>query len=257
MTITTDVTPTDRAGVTAPHRPYPLITRRPRIAALLCYLANAAVIVGGAVLARTLAPSWSGMAQSLLASVGVAALAVALLTGLRWWRTAGFNGRAEWRDLRLLALPAALTVVPVLTGFRPVAAGLLAMLITGYALTGFMEEALWRGVVLRILRPTGTLPSVLLGSALFGAAHLTNVLFRPSVALVVAQAVGAACFGVGYAALRLRTNTIWPLMLLHLMTDLFAAVGALPAIPILVAQDIILLAYGLWLLRRRTPSGQR
>jgi hypothetical protein len=40
--------------------------------------------------------------------------------------------------------------------------------------------------------PTGTPQSVSLGSALFGASHLTNVLFRGSVALVLAlPALGA------------------------------------------------------------------
>jgi hypothetical protein len=69
------------------------------------------------------------------------------------------------------------------------------------------------------------------------------------VTLVAAQAVGAFCFGVGYAAIALRIGTIWPLMVLHALTDLFAAVGALPKIPILVGQDIVLLIVGLWLLR--------
>jgi hypothetical protein len=38
-------------------------------------------------------------------------------------------------------------------------------------------------------------------------------------------------------------------MVLHMLTDLLAAVGGLPRIPILVAQDVILLGYGLFLLR--------
>ena len=124
-----------------------------------------------------------------------------------------------------------LAFIPLLAGFRPVDA--LATLIVGYALTGFMEEALWRGLVLRVLRPTGPLPAVLFGSLLFGASHLANVLFRDNVTLVAAQAVGAFCFGVGYAAIALRIGTIWPLMVLHALTDLFAAVGALPKIQIL------------------------
>jgi membrane protease YdiL (CAAX protease family) len=112
-----------------------------------------------------------------------------------------------------------------------------------------MEEALWRGLVLRVPRPTGPLPAVLFGSLLFGASHLSNVLFRDSVTLVAAQALGAVCFEVGYAVIALRIGTIWPLMVLHTLTDLFAAVGALPKIPILAGQDIVLLIVELWLLR--------
>jgi hypothetical protein len=39
-------------------------------------------------------------------------------------------------------------------------------------------------------------------------------------------------------------------MVLHMLTDLFAAVGALPKIPILVGQDVVLLVFGLLVLRR-------
>jgi len=38
-------------------------------------------------------------------------------------------------------------------------------------------------------------------------------------------------------------------MLLHMLTDLCAAVGALPRIPIPVGQDVVLLLFGLLVLR--------
>jgi membrane protease YdiL (CAAX protease family) len=198
-------------------------------------------------------PGSDGLTRSLAASVGllvfavVVARAVAVRSG--GWSAIGLTHPREWRDTRLLAVPAALTLVPLIGGVRTVEAGTLAVLVSGYVLTGFMEETLWRGAVQRILAPTGTARAVWLGSALFGAAHLVNVAFRGSVALVVAQAFGAFCFGVGYAALRWRTNTIWPLMVLHLTTDLFAAVGGLPKIPVLVAQDVVLLILGVTLMR--------
>ena len=67
---------------------------------------------------------------------------------------------------------------------------------------------------------------------------------------MLSQALGAFCFGVGYAALRWRTKTFWPLMAMHLATDLFAAVGGLPKVPVLVAQDVVLLALGAYLIRK-------
>lgn len=93
------------------------------------------------------------------------------------------------------------------------------------------------------------LNAVLVSSLLFGVMHLSNVMFRSSPALVVAQAIGAACFGVGFAALRLRTGTIWPLLVLHMLTDLLGQLARLPAIPFFVTQDIVLLCYGLYLVR--------
>jgi len=225
----------------------------PRVKALLVYVGSALTITLGAVVATVLLPGSDGLTRSLVASVGllVFALVVARAVAVRsgGWSALGLTRPRQWHDTRLLAVPAALSLVPLLGGVRSIEAGALTVLVVGYILTGFMEEILWRGAVQRILAPTGIAPAVWLGSALFGAAHLTNVLFRDSVALVVAQAFGAFCFGVGYAALRWRTNTIWPLMVLHFTTDLFAAIGGLPKIPVLVGQDVVLLIIGAVLVR--------
>lgn len=222
----------------------------PRSTATLLLLLNAASIMVGAALTAVLAPDWSGRARSLAAMAGPVVVSVAALVLLCTPRDAGLTRPRDWRQPWLIAIPAALSLVPLLGGILRIEAGLLAMLVVGELLTGVVEELFWRGVVLRVLLPTGPLAAALLGSVLFGAAHLPNVFFRDSGMLVLAQAFGAACFGVGYAAIRLRTNTIWPLMACHAATDLFAAIGGLPAIPILVGQDVVLLAVGLVLLTR-------
>lgn len=232
--------------------------RRPVVTSVGLLIVNATTIALGGALTAALAPGWSGTARSLAAMAGpviMTVLAVALLTSPR---DAGLTPPQTWRQPWLLAVPAALCLVPLAGGLRSVASGLLAILLVGYLLTGIVEELLWRGVVLRVLLPIGPTAAALVGSALFGAAHLTNVLFRDSVALVGAQAFGAACFGVGYAALRLRTGTVWPLMALHAATDLFAAIGGLPKIPVLVGQDVVLLIFGLVLLARwhGQPAGK-
>ncbi|MFG1877578.1 CPBP family intramembrane glutamic endopeptidase [Sphaerisporangium sp. NPDC049003] len=231
------------------------LARRPRVRALLLYVGYMLTTFVAGLAVKAIVPHWSGTAQSLVTMIPLVVLVTVLVMRFGGWHAAGFTPPRQWRDLRLLVLPALLVFTPLVAGFAPVEPGLLTMLVVGYALTGFMEEAMWRGVIPHVLRPTGVLSSALLGSALFGAAHLSNILFRENPALVASQAVGAFCFGVGYAALRHRTGTIWPLMVLHMATDLFAATGAVPKIPILVAQDVILLVFGLILLRRpRTPA---
>ncbi len=180
---------------------------------------------------------------------GVIVLAI-FVTVLGWWRAIGFNGAAQWRDLRLLILPAVvILVLPLLAGVEPVEGGSLLYLSVGYLLVGLREETLYRGLILRILRPLGVMRSVLLTSVLFGLAHLTNLFVRANPALVLAQAVGSFCDGVGFAALRLRTNTLWFLIALHAAHDLLLKYTTLPAIPLDVVQVTILLIYGLWILR--------
>lgn len=172
--------------------------------------------------------------------------AVALVAGGR----AGAMGVwAKPRAARLLVLPAALTLLPFAGGFAVPGAGLLAVLLLGEALTGFAEELVFRGFILDWLAARGPRAAATISAVIFGATHLPNILIRHQVGPILGQAVGAACFGFGYAALRHRTGSLWPLMVLHFATDLFLRLGGLPVIPVAVAQDVVLLGYGLWLFR--------
>lgn len=211
------------------------------------------VTAGGGLLTRTYLPELDGTTRALLVVEVLFALALVAAPFLGSWRELGVTRPAAWRQPGLLVLPLVVAASPLVLGVRPVGSGLLLVLVVGYLLTGVTEELVWRGFALRLLAPLGTSRAVLLGAALFGAAHLANVFFRDSSGLVLAQAWGAFCFGVAYGALRCRTGTIVPLMALHALTDLAAAVGNVPKVPVLVAEDVVLLAFGLLLLVR-APS---
>ena len=77
--------------------------------------------------------------------------------------------------------------------------------------------------------------------ALFGLAHLGNTLLRGVSPLIAAQALGAAVQGVGFAALRVRTGTIWPLIVIHALHDLSLQMGFLPIIMVEVPVDTAIL----------------
>ena len=104
--------------------------------------------------------------------------------------------------------------------------------------------------MLTVLRPLGIWPAVLLSSLLFGLGHLGNSSLRGFSVMILAQAFGAAVQGVGLAAVRLRTNTIWPLIAIHAVHDLFLQMGHLPVALVEVPIDTIFLIYGIVLLRR-------
>lgn len=219
-----------------------------RVAVALFVIDIAVILLVGLVL-RLLARDWAPTTIAFWALVALTVLVVVVVATSRLWAFTGVNGPSRWRDRRLLVLPTLMVIAPVVTGIKPLSLDYLLFLVCAYALTGFTEELIWRGLIIGVLRPTGIWPAVLFGSLLFGLAHLPNVFFRESAILVVFQAIGAFCFGVGFAALRLRTGTLVPLMVIHALHDLCAQIGALPAIPLLVAQDTILLLYGIYLLR--------
>ncbi len=209
------------------------------------------VVVGSALTVFHL----GGQARALIACGVLTVLVLAVAPRFGSWRDLGVTTPSQWRERWLLVVPTMLAVSPLVLGVAPISTGRLAFLGLGYALTGVVEELMWRGIVQRVLGPLGNARAVLITAALFGTAHLANLVYRDSAVLVLAQAWGAFCFGVGYGALRARTATIVPLVVLHFVTDLAAAIGAVPAIPVLVAQDVVLLALGLWLLHpSKTPQ---
>lgn len=183
---------------------------------------------------------------------------IAILTVLGWWRLTGFTGPSTWRNLGILWLPAVVVLVlPGVRGFQSVDLSTFIYLAIGYVLTGFMEESWMRGLVLRVLGPTGPVRAVVISSILFGLLHIGNLLYRNPV-IVFAQMIGAAAGGIGIGAIRLRTNTIWFVIAIHTFHDLLLKLSNLPTIPLDVVQDVILFGFGVYILRKivKEQAGQ-
>lgn len=198
------------------------------------------------LLAKWLLPFFQPDFVTLVALSFVVALA---LSGLGWWRVAGFNAPSNWRDTGWMVIPFLVVLgLPFLKGIKFSDGGTFAYLIVGYALTGFMEEGLMRGIILRILKPLGVNRSVVISSVLFALLHATNFLFRNPF-IVLAQMVGAFVHGIGLAAIRLRTNTIWFVVILHGLHDLCLKYTNFPAIPLDVVQVTLIMLFGIYFLR--------
>jgi uncharacterized protein len=185
-----------------------------------------------------------------VATIIMVVMIAILLTLLGWWRIAGFTGPSSWRNLGVLWLPAVVVLVlPAIRGFQSVDSSTFIYLAIGYILTGFMEESWMRGLVLRVLGPTGPVRAVVISSILFGLLHVGNLLYRNPL-IVFAQMIGAAADGIGMGAIRLRTNTIWFVMAIHTFHDLLLKLSNLPTIPLDVVQDVILFGFGIYILRK-------
>ena len=234
-------------------------SRRPLLLAIWLLVAFEVVSIG-ATLILDRVTDLDGKARDLIVEALLAAGVVGMIAALGWWQSTAFTTpRREWRNLRLLILPLALTLLPFLGGMRSVDAGTIGLLVVGYALNSIAEDGMFRGIVPRVLRSRGLLVAVVLSSLLFGLAHFGNIVSRPdqSVAITVAQAVGAFTEGIGLVAVRLATNTIWPVMLVHFLGDLFGQVGGLPVVLPNVIESTVMLVFGIWVYRRhRTEMEQ-
>ena len=135
----------------------------------------------------------------------------------------------------------------------------LLMVACNAALVAVSEELMFRGILLQgMLERHAVWPAVLMSSALFGVVHTTNGLATGDFSGALWQAVAAALQGVGYAAIRLRTRSVWPMVLVHgvwdfaLVTATFSdtaedGISILPYAALLAVLPLCL--YGVYLLR--------
>jgi uncharacterized protein len=202
--------------------------------------------------------------QVAVADIALAVIGVALLYKLGWFGRAGYTCSIKARHIPLLFLP----LIVALLSFSDGIAVTDPLTVAGFALfallVGFTEETFFRGLMLTGLLPAGIYRAVLVSSVLFAAPHMLNIfagLWDP--AFAVADTIAAFGIGVTFAALRIRTGSIWPAVGLHTLTD-FSALLALGTIEVGMQSQvslagtaligIILTVYGLLIVSEKSEQ---
>jgi membrane protease YdiL (CAAX protease family) len=160
-----------------------------------------------------------------------------VLTRLRWWRRVGFTPVREWRAPHLLIPLVLVLALPVAglwaRGVMATTALVLALQVGFVLIDIFMEEVTYRGVVLQALSGYSPVMRVTLAAILFGFSHLDNLFLPGADELGVAyQIFEAALIGCLFGAVRLRMNTIWPVMAVHAAYDLMLVLAFGHAFPV-------------------------
>lgn len=197
-----------------------------------------------------------------------AAAAAFLLAVVAWrrWRDVGLNQRPSARSLRLAWLPMLYIVggfgLAVQLGLPP--ASVMLWVLVNTFLAGLSEELMFRGVLLQALRQSvAVVPAVVLTTLAFGAIHSLNVFVTGELRAAVIQSTAAALSGLLFMALRLRTGSLWPSIVVHGLWDWAAFMAALasakdpaaaaaPTGAMSLAPILLVLPnglYGLWLMR--------
>lgn len=234
-----------------------LATQRPILFAILVLLILEVIVLGALLL--------SNLADIPLLSLDLpmllfnAIFAGILIGVMRWWKETGFNAPSQWKNLRLLIIPLVLLIGPTLflqPQFPPLERAVILIIVT--LLIGFQEEAIFRGVLLRTFKPRGAMQAVFISAALFGIIHVNSFLVGRDPLFVVSQIIASFLGAIGLGALRIRMNTIVPLVLLHALNDFlqFSATGGLEAGEVALYISILKIVlgglialYGLYLLR--------
>ncbi|WP_020619126.1 CPBP family intramembrane glutamic endopeptidase [Paenibacillus daejeonensis] len=149
------------------------------------------------------------------------------------WRTFFFDGLLnvkgkQWLDYTPLA--AILLIVWVSAqGIQIAPATQIAYLVTFALLVGFVEEVLYRGIILRLLLPKGRLLAVLVSSVLFGVTHLLNAVGGQSLTDTLVQVVYAFLIGMVLALLVLKHRALPLAILFHAVHNFIQFAAKSPA----------------------------
>ena len=111
-----------------------------------------------------------------LANLGLSVIALALLSGMGWWKSVGFRSPQKRSDLLYFIIP----FLPMFTNFIPgVEITSLRYLLEVFLITlmvGFVEEVIFRGLMLHAIRERGHWKAAIITSLLFGLTHAMNTL---------------------------------------------------------------------------------
>lgn len=234
------------------------VKRHPVVSSLAVYVLEVLLVV-----ALIMQP---GLPQTPL-YLGVLALeclaAVGIVGALGWWSVTGITSRPNMRSLvpYLSLIPMVVTLPALLVFAGPSTVDSLTIIIVVFSalMIGITEETLFRGVILQALLPSGVLRAALVSTALFTAAHLLNLMYGADLVSIGIQMAIAAFVGFWFAALKLRTGTILPIVLMHALIDIVSTLVNLTQLTPTVLGVLILLGleligaaiYGYRLLRAK------
>ncbi len=202
------------------------------------------------------------LVQLALGDLILAVIGVVLLTRLDWWEKAGYTTGIRLKHAPLIVLPLAFALLSLGTGIQVTAPIAILAFAALTLLIGFAEETFFRGLILTTLLPTGAIRAVVLSSLLFAAPHLLNIiggLWDPVFTII--DSIAAFGLGITFAAIRIRTGSIWPIAGIHALFD-FTSLISLGGITVSAQSPqalvttlgigFVFVAYGLFLLRNET-----
>ncbi len=218
---------------------------------------TAITIIGGALGAGFNGSSTDPLGQGVHAAFVAAIVFLLGISFICRWNDLGLNAPVSMRSLSVLWLPLVHIAFfcCVMMVFGVPAPGVTASIFINTLLIGISEELMFRGILFKALRSRCSIRStVLISSLLFGFVHLLNGLSTGFIA-AIPQAIFTFCLGVLFIAVRIRTGSLYPVILLHAGWDFcIFMLDASPGGQLWSVTELYILAsvlplYGLYLLR--------
>lgn len=165
-------------------------------------------------------PSLSFTLQVLLSRATICLYAIFMIHNLKWWQEVGF---VRIKNLRIILpyLPVIILIILIKTtdlvtiGVQIIDPWFILLGLVVYITGAFMEEAVFRGLVLRALLPGGLVRAAILSSIIFALVHFMNWQNGADLNATLLQVVIAFLVGLAFIAPLAVTRNIWPLVIVH------------------------------------------
>jgi membrane protease YdiL (CAAX protease family) len=179
-------------------------------------------------------------------------LGVVLLAWTGWWADAGFTRPSRWRNMRLLAFPLLICALTLSGGVFTSGPAALTSTFLAVLVATLGEEIIFRSLLWRALVHKGPVLAVILTSLLAGLLILGRTATDSPWPEAVRLAALTFCGGFTYGALRWRTTSIWPVVLVHAAFAFAVGIATLGTFTfrlVILLSTVGFVAYGLYLLR--------
>jgi membrane protease YdiL (CAAX protease family) len=228
------------------------------LASLIVFAIWLVIVFGGELLAVGGDPT--GLDEMVQSQI-VPALVIApiflliVVAYFKWWKETGLKWVDNNRSLLLLWLPALAIIINLALGLPANTTGgrVLLIVLVNTLLVGISEELMFRGILLHGARSRYRFwAAILIVTILFGLIHALNGFITGDFGPALFQSATAFSSGLMFMGLRLRQNSLFPVMLVHGLWDfsVFSAGEATLAMALVGNVFIIIFFfYGLWLLR--------
>lgn len=163
----------------------------------------------------------------LISFIPIALVMIAYFTWKKKWNAFGFR--------KLSSIPASgwvyysplllILIVISFKGMRDISASEVLFFLFFTLLVAFVEESIYRGLILKTLLPKGVKTAVITSSILFAVTHVLNVLSGQDAFQTILQIVYALLIGAVLALLMVKNKNIIPLILFHFLHNFIQFVG--------------------------------
>lgn len=152
-----------------------------------------------------------------------------------------------WFYLPLVVLVA----LPLIGGVRTdLSAILIGVMVVHYASSGYLEEVLFRGMLLtHLLREWRAVWAVLFSAVTFGVGHSVSLLAGQSGADTIGQVVNATIVGLLFTLVVVATGSLTAVIVAHVFYNIIAELARVPeGFGLILTGVAVLVVYGPWLL---------